>query len=378
MRKSLITIILALFLAVPLVVSASTIGSGPSYTLAQDQIVEGNLYAAGGQVTILGMVEKDLLVAGGNIVIAGQIVNNAMVAGGTINFTGPVEMDVRVAGGSVNLNNDVGGELLATGGELVIGADSAITGDAYLAGGEVIIDGNIAGQVRIAAQKVKINGQLEGNVTIEAQEIELGSTAVIGGNFNYQSAKEATIDPAAKVLGQVTYKPLAIPARASWGNMLSMLGLGWLLKLASFLVVTLALFFLFQRRTKVFAEQGVNTFWPELLRGLVILIVAPVVIIVLLFSVVGWILAILITFCYLALLAVSLVASTLIVAGLLQKYLYRRKIEEMKWTMVLLAVVLMFVIGLIPIAGWIILLAFWLVALGTISHDGYNLVKEWE
>ncbi|MCX6712758.1 MAG: hypothetical protein NTY66_00960, partial [Candidatus Vogelbacteria bacterium] len=219
------------------------------------------------------------------------------------------------------------------------------------------------------------NGTIGKNVTVRAQMIVFGPQAYIIGDFSYQSSEKAQIASSARIAGKTTFSRISGPERYSWGNTLALLGLAWLLKLIAFAVAVLALFFLLPRRMMQLTEAGTNAFWRELVRGFVVLVVWPVALFILFFSVVGWVLALIGLFAYLFLLFASAIVTVFITAGLLQKYAFKGSAGSIDWPKLLLATVVLFLIGLIPVVGWFIVLAIYLSAIGVTARLGYDLAR---
>lgn len=375
MKKIFLTAF-AVALVLPVLAIASEIGRGPSYNLPAGQTVQGNLYAGGATVTVLGTVSKDVMVAGGTVVLNGASNANVMVAGGNINVSGNVAQDLRAVGGSVLINSQqIGGELLAAGGDLNIIDSVHVTGDTYLAGGRVEVNGTIDGVVRIAGGEVTLNGIIGKDVVVRAKTLTLGPKAVINGNLNYQAASPAKIDPAAKVTGQTVYKQLETKM-AEGGKPWFVFGLLWILKLVAFALAALVIFFVFNKNSKKLTMLSVEHFWRELLRGLIILVVAPVAIILLFISVVGWAIALVGLFAYLTLIFVSGILSIFTATGLLQKYVFKQPSNQITWPKLFLGALALSVISLIPIVGWIIGLGIFLSALGTLANLNFMLMRK--
>jgi len=375
MKKILFVLLLGAVIAVPSFSLASEFGSGPSYTLPAGQTAVGNMYAGGGTINLLGSVTKDVMVAGGNVLVAGTTSDNVMAVGGNVTLIGPVGQDARLAGGTVTLSGPIGGELVVAGGNVMVGVGTIVGGDAYLAGNQVSVDGGLLGSAKIYGQTVTLNGPVAKDLFIRAQKIVIGPKAIVGGNLNYQSAQPAQISGSAHVAGQTTFTKISMPERYSWGNTLAILGLSWLLKLIATLVAVLVAFFLFPRLTADFANRSAGNFWRELLRGLVILIVVPVVILILFVSVVGWILALLALFAYLLLLLLAGVMTVFTMSGVLQKYVFKKWGDKVTWQTLLISTLVIFILGLIPIIGWLVAFGFFLTSLGTLCKMQYDQVR---
>jgi cytoskeletal protein CcmA (bactofilin family) len=287
---------------------------------------------------------------------------------------GPVGKDARLGGGTVSINGPVGGELLMGGGTLEVGRDAVVGGDAYLAGGQITVSGAILGGVRLAGQEVYLNGPIGGNVVVRAQKLSIGPRAVIAGDLKYQAAAPAQISSGAQVRGATNFTKISAPARYSWGRTLAMLGLTWLFKLLAAVAAVLVIFFLFPSLSAKFAVRSTTDFWRELARGLVILIVAPILVLILFASVVGAGVALILLAAYILFIIVAWVMSAFTMAGVLSKYVFRRGLS-IDWQILVLSVAVIFVLGLIPVLGWLIAAAFFLVAFGTLCKIQFTELR---
>ncbi len=107
---------------------------------------------------------------------------NYYVAGQTITVDGNVTGDVVCAGQSVVINGSVGGDVLC-------GAQT------------LTVNGPVGGSVRAGGQIVSINGNVARNVTVGAQNLVLGSNAKVGGDVAV-GAQTATLNGS---VGQAVY-----------------------------------------------------------------------------------------------------------------------------------------------------------------------------
>src|SRR5689334_13432873 len=82
---------------------ASETRTGETIRVAKGETLNGNLYAAGGDVDIAGEVTGDLLIAGSHVTIPGTVGHDVATIGGELDLTGTVGGDVRIAGGQVTI-----------------------------------------------------------------------------------------------------------------------------------------------------------------------------------------------------------------------------------------------------------------------------------
>ncbi len=193
---------------------------------------------------------NDLFVWGWLPTISGEISDNAFLGGQKIELTPNASIggDLLIFAQTARLEGQIAGDVYAFVNEVYLVEGAGIGGAIYGAGTVVTFDGDIGGPVNFAGGKVTINGTIRGDVWIECGELELGPNAVIEGELNYESAREATIDPGARVIGEIRQQlpqedgedAEAAPAASGWFSMWSLLWDGWWL-LSSFIVGAVAL-----------------------------------------------------------------------------------------------------------------------------------------
>ncbi|MCB0152784.1 MAG: hypothetical protein KDE01_34660, partial [Caldilineaceae bacterium] len=74
----------------------ATLVSQDNYRLPAGEVIEDNLYVAGGSIIIDGKIDGDLVAVGGYIEVNGEISGDILAAGGAIVVNGPVAGDVRI------------------------------------------------------------------------------------------------------------------------------------------------------------------------------------------------------------------------------------------------------------------------------------------
>lgn len=352
--KKYISLFVGLALLCPLVAGAAEFRHGD--TISFGEIVADNMYIAGGTLNIAGTIDGDLYVAGGTINIMGTVTKDVVVAGGTVIISGRVGEDLRAAGGSITLGGPVGGELAVAGGNVNVLQNATIARGAYFGSGTVNMNGSVG-------RDLKIGGG----------EITLGPTARVGGNFEYCSQKQANIDPAAGISGATTFhqqqpKQQQQKAKAGW---LAFFTFWWLVGVIGMIILSLIVYYVWRKESEemvgaAFAKPG----W-ELLRGLIIMFIVPIVAVLLMFSVIGFPIAFFVLFAYIALMILAVAVTGIITAALLLK-LFRKDPLKLSWWMIAISVLALAIIKFIPIIGWIIAFLIFLASIGVLAKVLYR------
>lgn len=334
-----------------------------------------NTYVAGGTIDVLGDIERDLMAAGGTVNVRQLVKGDVTVAGGSVNLSGRVGDDIRAAGGTVMIGSQVGGDVVAAGGTVTLAPEAQVGGRAWLSGGRVTVAGRVARELKVAAASASVAGAVDGDVRITAQTIEILPTARIKGDLSYMSPKPAWIDPGAQIQGRVLYTQSDLPARA--GRMaLLMLVLARIALLAGLVACGLILLWLFPGFTVSAARAIGRDPWKSLGLGFLLFITTPIAAIVLMITIVG----IPVGLTLAALYAVALLLAYLTAAvflGELGTRLVGRGPERSaggRMLSLVLALVVLALIGLIPIAGWIIV---WLAVVTGLGAASQHAFRRW-
>lgn len=135
---------------------------GDTILVPQDETVDGDLYLAGGTVTMDGTVEGDLTAAGGQVTINGTVTGDVLATGGMISIAGTVEGDLRTAGGQVSVSSEVVEDMLAAGGQVTIASTGTVEGDLIVTGGDVRMAGAVTGNIEASGGAYERTGTVGG------------------------------------------------------------------------------------------------------------------------------------------------------------------------------------------------------------------------
>ena len=372
LRKTLFFIIPLVLLLAALPAFGATLKGGEEVSLPQSENIKDDLYIGGGNVVVLGTVRDDLISVGGSVLVNGSVGADLMVAGGSVQVLSSVGDDARLAGGQVLVGDSVGGDAVAVGGDVKFLSSSTVRGDVVAAGGRVVLDGSIEGDARVWAGEVLINGSITGNVEIKADSIVIGEGAKISGDFTYSSPKEADISDGATILGETTFTERK-PYKKDFPGAGVLFALGGALlfwKLLVTLVAALGLVLLFRRFTHTLSIEALSNFGKNTLLGFAVLVVTPIGLFLIAMTFVGALVAGIgaLTYFLVLLLAKALVG--VIAGALLAQLIKKEAVVDWKWAT--LGVVALQVVWLVPLVGWLITFAMFLVTLGALSSMAYR------
>ncbi|ACB50902.1 hypothetical protein cce_1552 [Crocosphaera subtropica ATCC 51142] len=252
-QKLLILVSLVLLVGLFLVSSLGAMKNrrGEQITIAQNEIIDDDLYVFGAMVTIDGTVRGDVIGAGRQITVNGTVEGDLVAAGQAIVINGTVNDDARIAGQvlQIGTNARIADDLVAAGGSFESKTGSTIAGDLSFAAAQARLMGTVQQQVKGTMAALELGGTVGQNMNVTigsdrplvdppftppspvaipvvATGLTITDFAQIGGELNYRSGSEATISSAAQIAGGVnregikpaTARHTVEPALVVWGN----------------------------------------------------------------------------------------------------------------------------------------------------------------
>ncbi|MEM8988369.1 MAG: hypothetical protein AAGC95_16760 [Pseudomonadota bacterium] len=345
-----------------------------------------SVMAAGGRVVVSGNVENNVRLAGGSISVSGSIGGDLAAAGGDVGVTeADIVGDVMIMSGDAALSADVGGDVQIIAADIDIAAEATVAGDVNLAGAAitmaaevagdfkadgaaVTLTGAVAGDADISSDYVFVNSAIAGDVKIVAEEIEIGPNAEIAGDLNYSATARAKISPQAEIEGDVNYTEVTPEeldtsvVEAIRPTLGGSIAFSAAFNLAVF-VSGAALALLFPGLFAGVIEKGVGAPLMTGLIGFAVFLMAPLSAFLLMFTVVGTLLAVALLVGFLLLNILAFVATGFVVGHLI---LGRDGGGQPKILFFLLGLLVLLIVGLIPIAGGVLVFLAYLIGFGAI------------
>jgi cytoskeletal protein CcmA (bactofilin family) len=191
-------------------------GGGEVFRLPAGEVIHDDLVVAAGEVIIDGTVEGDLVAAGGYIEVNGHVTGDVLLAGGGVVVNGRIDDDARIAGGGVTLAGSVGDDLFVAGGGPVwpggpvmpfqvrgrniaqgvqVASSATVGGDAYIAGGQGVIDGAVNGDLFAGMGQIVFGGRVGGDARLYGQTLRVRNEANVAGVLRYRSSDAMTPPP---------------------------------------------------------------------------------------------------------------------------------------------------------------------------------------
>ncbi len=144
--------------------------TGDSITIGSDDVVDGDLYVFGGDVSIDGRVTGDLVVFAGQVSIRGDVGGDVIAGAGTIDIDGDVEGDVRAGTGQLQVDGSIGEDLFVGAGR--VDAGGALGGELVCGAGQVRLSGDVGGDVLGSTGSYDRSGTVAGTEDVTIEEMD--------------------------------------------------------------------------------------------------------------------------------------------------------------------------------------------------------------
>lgn len=142
--------------------------TGDRITVGADEVIDGDLYVFGGDITINGTVTGDVVVFGGQVGMSGEIGGDLIAGAGTVDVDGDVLGDVRVGAGQLRVGGSVSEDVFAGVGRLRI--DGTVGGDVAFGAGQALMPGVVGGDILGSAGDYDRSGTVGGTEDVTMQQ----------------------------------------------------------------------------------------------------------------------------------------------------------------------------------------------------------------
>lgn len=168
---------------------------------------QGDFFAIGNSVEISGTVTGDVYALASQVVIDGTVNGDLLALGGTINVSGQIGNNVRIIAGQATISGEVGRNVTIAAANMSLISSGTILGNLVMAAGNAEVASSIGGDMTGGASNLRVSSTINRNVQAYVGHMRLTSRATIGGDLVYDSDQKASIEPEARVKGQIVYHP---------------------------------------------------------------------------------------------------------------------------------------------------------------------------
>ena len=339
------------------VAAAANVRSGESPRIMSDEVINGTLYTAGGDIKMQGTVQGDVFCAGQNVEIAGVVEGDVLCAAQNITISGEVQGDVRLAGQFVSVRGKVAGSASIVGQNVDIENNATIARDVTLLGQQMDVAGTIGRDVEAMGSTFSTAAKIGRDLDVTSPQVALTAGTDIAGMFMYVSQNSATVDSGAKVTGKTEHKLPDPSARNDFQFMSpTMYVASAVFTFASFLLLGVALLLVAPRAASAAATAITTSPFGTLGAGFLGLVGPPFAAIVLFMTVIGIPLGVVVLLGWIISLMLGVVVSAQ-VAGQFVVAKLRWQDSWRRFAALVIGLFALFVISLVPVLGGFIMFA---------------------
>jgi hypothetical protein len=372
MLRATFIALLGLLLLTPNALLAATVQGSRTMVLSEEP--EGNAYLLAGDLTVAAPVTGDLHAIGGGIVTSAPVSGDGMLIGGSVDIRKAVAGDLRVFGARVTIDDQVGGDLIAGGSTVTVHATPSF---AWIGGVQVLMDKGARGDVTVYGSTVTLGGTFDGDVSVTSSDrIVLTSGTVIKGTLSYDAPQQLEI-PKDVTVGKVVYTGQTYLPTSEEAHTFALAGLALFFFVRILAAVIAAGLFagVFPTFAQAVADRtlsfSINRFFLLTLLGFAVLVAVPVLVLLLLLSFAGAILALILLASYVLLLLLAYLYAAVIAGAALSRSIVKRSV--FLWRDAVFGMLALSIVGLIPYLGWVVLFVFVATAAGAIVSFFYKL-----
>jgi hypothetical protein len=342
---------------------------GQFVTVAANETVDDTLLATGNTVRVEGVVNGDLLAFGQTVEVRGTVKGDVVTGAKRVVVTGTVEGRIYNFSQSLDLEGQLGHSLYGFAQSLRVDDRSHVGEGVVVAAGEVSLEGDVKRSVDIMGSgNADVSGSVGRDLTMfGGRSLTLTDTARVGGNLSarVRELKDVHIADGATIAGkrdiqlQVRRSPYSHPRfyfhQAIW--FASAMLVGWL---------GLVFFPGFFRAT----TQAVGSGWTSLGLGIGVLAGAPVAMIVIAITLVGFPISLMLLVVYLTALYLAKIWVGAFLGWLLLKPAGGTKGD---WVLgLLVGLLIITIVGYIPYLGGLVRLGVVCLGLGAFAAQLYR------
>jgi len=322
-----------------------------------NETINEDLYAAGEAVRVSAPVHGDITAAAQRISIDETVDGDLNLAAEIITVSAPVKDDIRAAGRLINITAPVGDHIVAAGETITISTKASIQGWAKLAGRQVEILGNIGKDLTVAGQHVIIGGTIQGLTEITADTITILSSAHLKGKLIYRSDNKPDIQSGAIIDGAIEQLPIPSSEGVAKAAVTAVIGVILVFGLALIttgIVYSLAFPEFNLGNVRRLTDQPL----PSIGLGVAVLIVTPIIIMLLMMTVIGYLLALCLLAVYLLTLLLGILTGVFYIAefGLQRIFKVAEASKGKRIFAFIAAAIVLAILLLIPILGALLFL----------------------
>lgn len=228
---------------------------------------------ASDNIAFSDVINGSSFIAGNEVEINGKVNGAGFFAGNSIDYSGQSDYLI-IAGNDIDIDGSVLHDVVIAGNDIEISSNSILNRDVIIAGNNIEISGKIVRNVSVFGSNVVFKGaKIDGNVKIYCEDVSVDDNTIILGSFSYPE------DANAKISANISNISKS-PAISVKENILSVL-MGKVLSFMSlvfiFAIMTVFMPKLFASVQSKYDKVEFNLVTETFSKGLIFLIVVPII-----------------------------------------------------------------------------------------------------
>ncbi len=175
---------------------------GATYTVAEGEAHEGDLYVGGASIRIAGTQDGDLFAFAQSVTIPGTLRGDLFALARSVDVSGRIGDSVRVLAQSFALTGEIDGDVVIFAESVNLAPGSRVTGDVLAYAARITSEGAIDGDLKAAGGSLLASGRTGGEISATCGEITLRGEAARAD----LKCDTLHVDPGARIAGDLVYK----------------------------------------------------------------------------------------------------------------------------------------------------------------------------
>lgn len=378
MKKENWLVLLASLLLYTTPLYGLVVKSGDNIEIKVDEVIDDDLVAFGQNVSIKGEVNGDIYAFGQEVEVTGDVAGTIFCGASTVDIDAQINGSIWAGAGKVRIAGNVYNNVLIFGGTLDVEENTRVGNDLIVYGGKAKIAGEVDGVIKGGMGTFVMSGK-SASVNINADKITIKSGALISGDLVIESGQEPTIEEDAEILGEIRLKSIGdVDEEVAFAIAPIIVFLIIVFKVIVFIakiIVGIVLIVLSKKYVRRIMDTMVTKPWHCLGWGFVGLIVIPVAVIILLSILFGYPFAVFGAYVYTIIFYLASIFAGLVIGEKVIR-LFKKEGDVSLYLSFIVGMIVLFVLGLIPILGFIVKIIVLLFGSGMVLYGSWNLIRE--
>lgn len=309
--------------------------------------VLGDIYSAGGRVTVKDNVDGDVIAFGETVDITSDKVNGNIRCGAqTLNINSKNVKNITSFGQNINIGKNTTAKAL------------------YLSGENINFKGSCQG-LYATGDTIIINGKVDGDVNVTCDELIIADNGEIKGNIEVYSPKEPIVNSNV-TMDDIKYTKMESSKNES--ELKALLGFGTVISILASLIFGIVLYSIFKKFFIKSSDLLVKEPLPVVLGGMASFILVPIISLLLLITIIALPLGIVSLIMYFIIVYLSPVIVGIIVGRIILK-------KKNPYLQLLVGILIIRVLSLLPMIGGFVWVVSGMIAQGLIVYTFYKSIK---